>query len=158
MAYSLVRSSTWPLREYPLTHSGSSAMHLSASVPGVPALRANFEVLQMARNLAVFVEAILNPLHRSTATPLEFSEYIMPPLGQPIDHAVQNIQGDIVTIHDPSRRDRPGGLPHMPSLAGVWKICIHADGESQARPSMVKLGGLAAPFNRPPLATRDTAP
>ena len=31
MAYSLVSSSAQPLREYPLTHSGSSAMHLSAS-------------------------------------------------------------------------------------------------------------------------------
>ena len=31
MAYFLVRSSTWPLREYPLLHAGSSAMHLSAS-------------------------------------------------------------------------------------------------------------------------------
>ena len=49
MPYSLVRSSTRPLREYPLTHAGSSAMHVSAS--SIAAEKASSSVWHAARLL-----------------------------------------------------------------------------------------------------------
>ena len=73
-------------------------------------------------------------------------------------HAGQDIRGNVVPIHDPSGRGRPGGIPHMPNLAGVGVVSVHVIGETQACVGDAVLGGLAQPFVRPPLAARDSAP
>jgi len=69
----------------------------------------------------------------------------MPPLPQPMYHARQNIWGNFVSLREcseifPSIRQKylpprggPGGLPHMPNLAGVGQVCVHVRGESQVR-------------------------
>jgi hypothetical protein len=97
-----------------------------AAVPGDLALRANLEVLQRAHNLAPVVVAILIPHQRLSANFVEHSEWItLPcnaPLPQPIYNAGQDIRGDFVTFHDPSRRGDPGGFPHVPNLAGVGEV------------------------------------
>ena len=93
-----------------------------AAVPGGLALRANFEVLQKAQNLASFVAAKRSPLQRSYTKHIDDINDIMTPLPQPLYHACQDIRGDVVTLCDPSRRGDPGGLPHKPSDAGVGKV------------------------------------
>ena len=129
-----------------------------ATVPGGSALRAEFEVLQLAHNLATVVVAIRNPLRRSYAAIGKLLNYIMPPFPQPMYHGGQDIRGDVVTLHDPSRRGDTGGLHHVPNLSGVGTICVHASGEYRARLGVAKFGGLALPLQRPPLAARDAAP
>ena len=52
--YCSVRSSTWPLRQYPLLHAGSSAMHFSAS--SIAAEKAPRWVWQAARLLYAAVQ------------------------------------------------------------------------------------------------------
>ena len=82
-----------------------------AAVPGGLALRANFEVIQMAQNLAPVVEAMLIPLQRAYAEHIELVNWIMRPHSQPMRHAGQDIRGDVVTVvDDPSRR---GGLTSL---------------------------------------------
>jgi len=73
-------------------------------------------------------------------------------------NAGQDIGGDVVPLHDPSRRGDPGGLPNRPNLAGVRKVQVHVCGESIARVDLAGLGGVARPLHRPPLARRDAAP
>jgi len=133
-----------------------------AAVPGGLALRANFEILQMAHNLAPLVAAKSTPVQRLYAEPFEEADYIMlpcrAPRPRPIYHAGQDIRGDFVPGHDASRHGDPGGLPHVPNLAGVWLVYVHASGESQARVGFSVLGSLAQPLRRPPLTARDAAP
>ena len=114
-----------------------------AAVPSGLALRANREVLQKAHNLAPVVAAILSPLQRCSAKPDELVDCIMCPLMQPMHHADQNIQGDVVALHDLSRQGDPGGLPNVPNLAGVGHVFVHARSEFQARFGVAILGGLA---------------
>ena len=49
-------------------------------------------------------------------------------------HAGQNISGDVVPLRDPSRRCDPSGLPHMPNLAGVGPVSVHAISERSHAP------------------------
>jgi len=126
-----------------------------AAVPGGLALRANLEVLQKPLYLAPVIAAILSALQRSSTEHLELVDWIMPPLPQPMYHAGHDIRGDVVALRDPSRRGDPGGLPHVPNLAGVRLVSVHAIGESNARLGEPVLGGLAHPLYHPPLATRD---
>jgi len=134
-----------------------------AAVPGDLALRAHFEFLLWAHNLAPVVLAKRSPLQRFSAKPVKHVD-CMSPLPQPMHHAGQDIRGDVVTLHVPSRHGDPGGLPHMPNLAGVGLIHVHVSGEFQASVSVAVLagvavlGGLAPPLYRLPLAPRDAAP
>ena len=61
-----------------------------AAVPGGLALRANFEVLQMAHDLAPDVAAMISPLQRHSAKRIERVEWIKLPchalLQQPMYH------------------------------------------------------------------------
>jgi hypothetical protein len=100
-----------------------------AAVPGGLALRANLEVLQPAHNLAPLVAAILGPLQRLTTKQVELAAWIISPLMQPMPYADQYIRGDVVTLLEPSRRGDPGGLHHVPNLAGVGLVSVHASGE-----------------------------
>jgi hypothetical protein len=63
-----------------------------------------------------------------------------------------------MSLHDPSRRDYPGGLHHVPNLAGVGKVCVHVLGETLALDGFAILGGLAYPLLGLPFATLDAAP
>ena len=127
-----------------------------AAVPGFLALRANLEVLQKAHDLAPLVEAILSPLQRFFTKPFEPCS-IMSPLPQPMNHAGQDIQGDVMALHETSQRGDPGGLPHVPNLAGVGMVTVHEIGELQASGGGAILGCLAPPLHRPPLAPRYAA-
>jgi len=129
-----------------------------ATVPGGLALRANLEVLQKAHNLTLVVVAKLAPLHHSSAKLVESVDWIMTPLPQPMYHAGQDDLGDVVPLRDPSRRGDPSGLLHLPNLAGVGLVSVHATGELQARVGLANFCGLAPPLHRPPLAPRDAAP
>jgi hypothetical protein len=76
------------------------------TVPVGLALRANFEVLQVAHNLAPFVETILTPLHRFFAKGVELGAYIIlshPHLLQPVNHAGQDIRGVAARVEFESR-------------------------------------------------------
>jgi hypothetical protein len=112
----------------------------------------------MADNLATVVAAICIPLQRCFAMPVELVDDIMPPIPHPMHHTGQNIRRDVVTLSHPSRRGDPGGLPHVPNLAVIGLVSVHALGESQARIGMAVVGGLAQPLRRPPPATRHAAP
>jgi hypothetical protein len=112
------------------------------TVPGDLAPRAHFEVLQIAHNLAPVVDAIPTPLHRENAKRFEkrfekVERIALPcyaPLLQPIYHALEDLRGDVVTLHVPSRHGDTSGLHlHMPNLAGVGNVCVHIAGESQAQ-------------------------
>ena len=142
-----------------LVPTGGPVLFLTrgATVPGVPALRANFEILQMAHNLAPLVEAKLSPLHRCSAHQVEPADWITPPLPQPMYHVGQNIRGDVVALHEASRLGDPGGLRHVPDLTGVGLISIHVIGEVQARVGEAVLGSLTYPPRRHLLTTRDAA-
>ena len=74
-----------------------------AAVPGGLALRANFELLQKAHDLAPIVIAIVRPLQRFSAEIVELVERILslcPALfPQPIYHGSQNIRGDVVALY-----------------------------------------------------------
>ena len=59
-----------------------------AAVPSCLALRADFEVLQMAHNLAPVVVTKLSPLQRYCATLLELLLRIRHRLHQPVCHVV----------------------------------------------------------------------
>jgi hypothetical protein len=100
-----------------------------AAVPGLLALRANFEVLQKAHNFATVVDAIITPHQRFSAKLVEHVGWLMSPLSQPVYHAGQDMGGDVVTLHDPSRRGDPGAPPYMTNLAGVWTVHVHVSGE-----------------------------
>ena len=129
-----------------------------AAVPGGLALRANLELLQMAHNLAPFVLAIRSPLQRYATTLLELLDRTVSPLPQPMYYAGKDIRGDIVPLRDPSRRGDRGGIPHVPNLAGVGKVCVHVKSELRARFGVAVLGGLAQPPHRRLFAPRDAAP
>jgi len=129
-----------------------------AAIPGGLAFWANFEVLQLSQNLAPVVAAIPSPLQCFSAEQLQLGYYIMSPLPQPVHHAGQDIRGDVVTLHDSSRRGDPGGLHHMPNLAGIGAIHVHVGGEVLARSGVAKFRGLAKPLYRLPLAARDAMP
>ena len=51
----------------------------------------------------------------------------MPPASR-LYHATQDIRRDVVALHDPSRRGDPGGLIHMPNLAGVGLVSVYFTG------------------------------
>jgi len=128
------------------------------AVSGCLALRANFEVLPRAHHLTPVVDAKLSPVLRHSEKPVEHSDWIMPTLPQPIYHAGQDIRGDVVTLHDPSRHGDSGGLLHMPNLAGVGMVCVHGTGELHTRvgiATLCGLCGLAFPPHCLPLAPRD---
>ena len=93
-----------------------------AAVPGGLALRANLEVLPKADNLAPVVAAILSPIQRISAKPVEFGDWVKPPPPQPMDNAGQNIPGDVVALHDPSRHGFPCGLRYVPNPVGVRQV------------------------------------
>jgi len=126
-----------------------------AAVPSGLTLRADFELLQKALNLAPLIVAILIPLQRRSTKCLEQINSILTRLSQPVYHAGQDIRGDVVPLHDPSRRGNSGSLPHVPNLAGVGLVSVHAKGEFRARVDEAVLGGLAQPLHRVPLAARD---
>jgi len=116
----------------------------------------------MAHNLAPLVEAKIRLLQRFSAKLIEQIRWIIGwitrRLLQPMQHASQDILGDVMPLRDPSRRGDPGGLPHVPNLAGVGLVSVHARGESQACVAEAVLGGLAQPLQRLSLATSDAAP
>jgi cell shape-determining protein MreC len=62
----MCHTSPWPTR-IPVLF-----LALVAAVPSGLALRANFEVLQLAQNLTTFVETMIRPLQRFFAKPVEF--------------------------------------------------------------------------------------
>jgi hypothetical protein len=88
----------------------------------VLALRANLEVLQKAHNLAPFVDAIRSPFQRASAYNVEHVDLIVSPFMQPMYYAGKDVRGDVVPLHGLGRCGDPGGLPHMPNLAGVWNV------------------------------------
>jgi hypothetical protein len=55
-----------------------------AAVPGGLALRANFELLQVAYKVATVVEAMLSPHEFRSAKHVELVDWIIPPLPQPM--------------------------------------------------------------------------
>ena len=89
-----------------------------AAVPSDLAQRANFEVLQLAHNLApCVVVAIVDSLHRLSTKLVGLSS------------GCQDVRGDVMPLYDLSRCGDPGGLPYVPNLAGVGLVSVHASVE-----------------------------